>query len=493
MANPTDRPGGGGTPKTGAVDDEWPPKHRVTSEHSLHHLTRHHKWHIFGIRRRHEEEKGEEGGEGWCGMGHSLFDCQKRIAKGGTSDVWLVKEKESGENKAVKILERPIRKIAADMTYNEVMVMGDVAPKDAGLLTHMTKICLSATHIGLVMEYANGGNLAELVSKKVPDRKGQLVVEEEEARFIFRQLIEAVKRLHEGHTAHRDVKLDNILVFESDDGEKPVQIKLADFQFAYHWGTRGHFALYKGLLGTPVYMSPELLGMKFDSENHQGGCNTIKDTKSEGKDHMLYDPVLADVWACGVVLVAMLVGGFPWDPPMDSDTDTAIETEQRIFDMQHLIHWSESIHVKPYVGLMSDECKDLIDGILHIDPQKRFSIARILHHPWIKRPFNEEEQLVWESITTRHEEEERQPIHWNLLDKRNAAVKQLLQLASDSDESNSERRLSKGPLLDGDLRGVVDHHSIPHRGIVISLQPQELLPPSQECKDETAEDIEHRA
>ena len=73
----------------------------------------------------------------------------------------------------------------------------------------------------MAMEYAERGCLLDVV------KKGGMGVAE--ARFVFGELAEAVKYLHEKNIAHRDLKLENVLVFETD-GE--VRFKLADFGFA---------------------------------------------------------------------------------------------------------------------------------------------------------------------------------------------------------------------------------------------------------------------
>jgi serine/threonine protein kinase len=69
----------------------------------------------------------------------------------------------------------------------------------------------------------------------------------------------------------------------------------ADFQFCYFWGPSERIKSISHL-GTPVYMSPELLQVRF---------------KNYGRHS--YDPVTADIWACAVLLVATLTGAFPFD------------------------------------------------------------------------------------------------------------------------------------------------------------------------------------
>lgn len=64
----------------------------------------------------------------------------------------------------------------------------------------------------------------------------------------------AVAFCHKHYIAHRDLKLDNVLL----DAATPPRILLTDFGFAKRWG-RGQHAKMSGYLGTLVYSAPELL------------------------------------------------------------------------------------------------------------------------------------------------------------------------------------------------------------------------------------------
>lgn len=65
----------------------------------------------------------------------------------------------------------------------------------------------------LVMEFASGGELYDYLS----ERK---VLEEDEARRIFRQIAIAVYYCHKHRICHRDLKLENILL--DDQGNAKV-------------------------------------------------------------------------------------------------------------------------------------------------------------------------------------------------------------------------------------------------------------------------------
>lgn len=74
----------------------------------------------------------------------------------------------------------------------------------------------SSRHLLIVMEYAGGGDLLQLIK-----RKGQL--KESDAKFIFKQIVYGLAHINCRSVIHRDIKLDNILL----DSEKGV--KICDF------------------------------------------------------------------------------------------------------------------------------------------------------------------------------------------------------------------------------------------------------------------------
>lgn len=125
----------------------------------------------------------------------------------------------------------------------------------------------------MILEYASKGDIYEMISKK-----GKL--SETEARFYFRQLIQGIEFAHKNEVSHRDLKLENLLIFEDNN------MKIADFGLSSYIKP-GEFA--KSSRGTARYADPEILKKK------------------------LYCPLLADIWACGVILFCFLTGKAPFD------------------------------------------------------------------------------------------------------------------------------------------------------------------------------------
>jgi len=111
----------------------------------------------------------------------------------------------------------------------------------------------------IVMEYCEGGDLAQLVKK---ERKTGRHLPEDLIWSIFAQIAQA---LHECHShspkiLHRDLKSSN--VFLTPD----LTIKLGDFGLSRLLGDQSDYAYTR--VGTPYYMSPELVnGEKYDERS----------------------------------------------------------------------------------------------------------------------------------------------------------------------------------------------------------------------------------
>lgn len=78
--------------------------------------------------------------------------------------------------------------------------------------------CINSNEIALLLEYAEGGTLRQLLKEK-----GKF--DEDETRSIIMQVLEALTYCHNKELIHRDLKLENI-VFADKERRK---IKLIDF------------------------------------------------------------------------------------------------------------------------------------------------------------------------------------------------------------------------------------------------------------------------
>ncbi|MEZ4319159.1 MAG: FHA domain-containing serine/threonine-protein kinase [Myxococcota bacterium] len=151
---------------------------------------------------------------------------------------------------------------------------------------------------GLVMEYVEGPNLAELVARMQAPPDPALV------RSIALPVLEAIHHAHSEGVIHRDLKPSNVLL--SRDGAGVWHPRVADFGIAHvHEAatrlTKVRVTETEGRLGTPAFMAPEQI------------AGEVPDRRW-------------DVFALGCVLYELATGGVhPFERDTDSGTLAAIQ------------------------------------------------------------------------------------------------------------------------------------------------------------------------
>ncbi|KAK8472591.1 hypothetical protein PHAVU_002G249300 [Phaseolus vulgaris] len=207
-------------------------------------------------------------------------------------------------------------------------------------IVQFIEVALTPTHLAIVMEYAAGGELFYQVLNV-----GTMT--EDRARYFFQQLIAGVSYCHEMEICHRDLKLENTLL----DGSPANRLKICDF--GYSKSCLLHSKTHSKI-GTPAYIAPEIIS---------------------GKD---YDGKLADVWSCGVILYAMLVGTLPFEDKADRQNLRKIV--QRVLVVQY--EFPDNV--------LCEDSKNLISRIFVANPAKRITMEEIKSHPWFLKNLPEE-------------------------------------------------------------------------------------------------------
>jgi calcium/calmodulin-dependent protein kinase I len=189
----------------------------------------------------------------------------------------------------------------------------------------------------LILEELSGGELFDHVVNK-----GYFT--EQEASDVIKQITCAIQYLHAQGVVHRDLKPENVLyASDADDAE----IKVTDFGLAKYLDedSRDEFNM-KTACGTPGYVAPEVLS-----------------GKAYGKE--------VDLWSTGVILYILLCGF----PPFYSENQVLLFKQIKSADFQF---------ASPYWDDISQEAKDVVNGLLVVDPTKRLTSEQLLEMPWIK-------------------------------------------------------------------------------------------------------------
>jgi serine/threonine protein kinase len=80
------------------------------------------------------------------------------------------------------------------------------------------------TEMTIVMEYVEGVNIFQWLL----DNKFYEGLPEPTACVLFKKICEAMKHIHDRGILHRDIKLDNILIYNDPKTRQP-RVKLIDF------------------------------------------------------------------------------------------------------------------------------------------------------------------------------------------------------------------------------------------------------------------------
>ena len=212
-------------------------------------------------------------------------------------------------------------------------------------------------YIFIIMEYINGGNLYSLVKKR-------RVLQEKVAKYIFKQMISALKYIHSHNIAHRDIKLDNILL------DLYSGIKICDFGIGKKLTSKNQ--LLTSFSGTPIYMAPEIILCE----------------KNKG-----YKGFPVDIWSSGVALYMMLSGQLPFKnnkKKENKENNENKDNENKNKELEYAIVNKEPKQIEN----ISENAKDLIKGLLCKNPDKRLTCDEILRHPWLKNEDFKNENML---------------------------------------------------------------------------------------------------
>ncbi|XP_051533396.1 serine/threonine-protein kinase ULK1 isoform X3 [Myxocyprinus asiaticus] len=196
----------------------------------------------------------------------------------------------------------------------------------------------TASSVYLVMEYCNGGDLADYLHSK-----GTL--SEDTIRVFLQQIAGAMRVLQAKGIIHRDLKPQNILL-SHPTGRKSHSsnacIKIADFGFARHLQNNMMAAT---LCGSPMYMAPEVIM----SQNY--------DAK-------------ADLWSIGTIVFQCLTGKAPFQASSPQDL--------RLFYEKHKT-------LSPNIPReTSNHLRHLLLGLLQRNHKDRMDFDEFFRHPFLE-------------------------------------------------------------------------------------------------------------
>ena len=299
------------------------------------------------------------------------YIIKETLGKGTFSVVKLGEQEKTKQKVAIKILDKEKIKTKEDLTriQREIKILSML--EHPNIIKTYT-ISETPKKYYIIMEYCEGGELFDYIVEK--ER-----LEESEASIFFYQLINALEYIHSKGIAHRDLKPENLLLSQNKKSIKIIDFGLSNFF------ENGNNCL-ETPCGSPSYASPEII---------------------RGE---VYDGFKIDIWACGIILFAMLCGYLPFD---DDEEEEKVEQDDKKYFSQSNVGGEEKSEDNEvlfqkildgkidFPDYLSDMAIDLIQKMLVVKPDDRIEISDIKKHKFYLT--GKKNSLLYQKNVTEHE------------------------------------------------------------------------------------------
>ena len=159
----------------------------------------------------------------------------EKIGKGCFGDIFLSFKQNIQTKYATQVINKTDINDKGIKRYlnNWIFILKDIHHLN---ISKFIELKISPQKVYVVTEYYNGGNLRECL--EIYKKKINKPFSEEIVQYIMRQIIDAMKYLHNKKIIHRNMKLDNIMIHYEDENDRinnnimKGKIKITDFSFA---------------------------------------------------------------------------------------------------------------------------------------------------------------------------------------------------------------------------------------------------------------------
>ncbi|KAM7144763.1 serine/threonine-protein kinase ULK1 isoform 1-T1 [Macrochelys suwanniensis] len=268
-------------------------------------------------------------------IGKFEFSRKDLIGHGAFAVVFKGRHKEKpGLEVAVKCINKKNLAKSQTLLGKEIKILKELKHENIVALYDFQEL---ANSVYLVMEYCNGGDLADYLHT-------MRTLSEDTIRLFLQQIAGAMKMLHSKGIIHRDLKPQNILLsYAGGKKSNPnnIRIKIADFGFARYLQSNMMAAT---LCGSPMYMAPEvIMSQHYDAK--------------------------ADLWSIGTIIYQCLTGKAPFQASSPQDLRLFYEKNKMLMPN---IPRETSSHLR-----------QLLLGLLQRNHKDRMDFDEFFHHPFL--------------------------------------------------------------------------------------------------------------
>jgi len=304
----------------------------------------------------------------------------KSIGKGATANVRLMQKKGgcAGEVYAIKEFRGKSSNEAEEEYEKKVKSEFSIAKSlHHPNIVETFRLCTHNGKWNHVMEFCDQGDLFSLVNQKYLAKEDRLV----DRCCLFKQLVQGINYLHSNGIAHRDIKLENLLI------TKDSKLKITDFGVSevfsgIHPGLRAAGGqcgkdmsevrlCAPGICGSPPYIAPEVIAKQGE-----------------------YDPRPLDVWGAAIVMLCMCANGSLWEKATPGSSPLYDELVKG-WTKWNAKHKDESDAVitesdYPFVSFFDKHInppalRRVLLTMLNPDPVKRASMATVASNRWLSK------------------------------------------------------------------------------------------------------------
>jgi len=231
----------------------------------------------------------------------------------------------------------------------------------------------------IAMEYYNAGSAYDVIQSMYPPPGDKPFFNEDELRYLLKQMLLGLDFLHERGIPHSGVKASNVLL--SYDDSNNIFAKLTDYgvfeQLQYQVSKRDTF------LQSPFWMAPEIITQKTASGSTDSGMFSVQ----------------SDIWMLGITTIELITGS----PPLFFE-----HAMKALFDIPKLdpsvyidgLEKDAPRNLEPLNKIkekldahFSDEVKSFLRACLVLNPADRWPAKKLLNeHPFITHQITPERE-----------------------------------------------------------------------------------------------------